>query len=161
MLPILIESIEVAGRIKGCTFSLMLFFTTPVKLITYSDACHSVLRNGLGVLLIDHQLGHRWFSSDVCPTWLIETWSCITGIPWPLHSDVISNTIRRQHINALELLAVLAAVFTFGPQYMRNRQVLFSVDNTACLAPCVHGYARPPHMAALSNVLHLALAHLK
>jgi hypothetical protein len=29
MLPILIESIEAAGRIKGCTFSLMLFFVTP------------------------------------------------------------------------------------------------------------------------------------
>jgi hypothetical protein len=29
MLPILIESIEVAGRIKGCTFSLMLFVATP------------------------------------------------------------------------------------------------------------------------------------
>jgi hypothetical protein len=29
MLPILIESIEAAGRIKGCTFSLMLFFATP------------------------------------------------------------------------------------------------------------------------------------
>jgi hypothetical protein len=28
LLPILIESIEVAGRIKGCTFSLMLFFVT-------------------------------------------------------------------------------------------------------------------------------------
>jgi hypothetical protein len=111
MSPILIESIEVTGRIKGCTFSLMLFFTTPVKLITYSDACHSALRNGLDVLLIDHQLGHRWFSSDVCPTWLIEVWSCITDIPWPLHSDVISNTIRRQYINAFELLAVLVAVF--------------------------------------------------
>jgi hypothetical protein len=131
------------------------------KLIIYSDACQSTRRNGLGVLLIDHQLGHRWFSSDVCPTWLIEAWSCITGIPWPLHSDVISNTMRRQHINALELLAVLAAVFTFGPQYMRNRQVVFFVDNTACLAACVHGYARSPHMAALSNALHLALAHLK
>ncbi len=32
MLPILIESKEVAGRIKGCTFSLMLFFATPSPL---------------------------------------------------------------------------------------------------------------------------------
>jgi hypothetical protein len=32
MPPILIESIEVAGRIKGCTFSLMLFFATPSPL---------------------------------------------------------------------------------------------------------------------------------
>jgi hypothetical protein len=32
MPPILIESIEVAGRIKGCTFSLMLFSATPSPL---------------------------------------------------------------------------------------------------------------------------------
>ena len=32
MLPILVESIEVAGRIKGCTFSLMLFSATPSPL---------------------------------------------------------------------------------------------------------------------------------
>ena len=44
---------------------------------------------------------------------------------------------------------------------MRNRQVLFFVDNTACLSACVHGYARSPHMAALANALHLALAQLK
>ncbi len=33
MLPILIESIEVAGRIKGCTFILMLFFDTPLTIV--------------------------------------------------------------------------------------------------------------------------------
>jgi hypothetical protein len=32
LLAILIESIEVAGRIKGCTFSLMLFVATPSPL---------------------------------------------------------------------------------------------------------------------------------
>jgi hypothetical protein len=106
MLPILIESIEGAGRIKGCTFSLMLFFTTPVKLVIYSDAWQIALRNELSVLLIDHQLGHRWVSSDVCPTWLIEAWSYITGIPWPLHSDESSNTTKR--VIKDKLMVVLA-----------------------------------------------------
>ncbi len=32
ILPILIESKEVAGRIKGYTFNLMLFFATPLPL---------------------------------------------------------------------------------------------------------------------------------
>ena len=52
-------------------------------------------------------------------------------------------------------------VFAFGPQYMRNRQVLFFVDNTSCLAACVHGYVRSPYLTALSNALHLPLALLK
>ena len=36
-----------------------------------------------------------------------------------------------------KLMTVLASVFTFGPQYMSNRQVLFFVDDTAGLATCV------------------------
>ena len=131
------------------------------KLIIYSDACQNDIRSGLGLMLIDHTINHRWFSRGLCPEWLIQTWSSITGIPWFLHSDVISDTQRRQHINDLELLAVLAVVFTWGPRYMRYRQVVFFVDNTACLVSCVHGYARSPHMTALSNALHLALAHLR
>ena len=39
-----------------------------------------------------------------------------------------------------------------------NREVL---DNTTCLSACVHGYAPSPHMAILSNTLHLALTHIK
>jgi len=131
------------------------------KLIIYSDACQIVLHCELGVLLIDHKFGQRWVASCSCPTWLKEVWDSIAGIPWWLHSDEASDTRRRQHINALELLAVVAAVFTYGPSYMRDRQVLFFVDNTACLSACVHGYARSPHMAALANALHLALAQLK
>jgi hypothetical protein len=98
-------------------------------------------------------------ASCSCPTWLKEVRDSIAVIPWWLHET--SDTRRRQHINTLELLAVVAAVFTYGPSYMRNRQVLFFVDNTAYLSACVHGYARSPHMAALANALHLALAQLK
>jgi hypothetical protein len=40
--PILIESIQVAGRIKGCTFSLILFFVTPLTFVL-AFALHSSL----------------------------------------------------------------------------------------------------------------------
>ncbi len=40
LLPILIESIKVAGRIKGCTFSLMLFVVTPLTIVL-AVALHS------------------------------------------------------------------------------------------------------------------------
>ena len=40
LLPILIESISVAGRIKGCTFSLMLFVATPLTIVL-AVALHS------------------------------------------------------------------------------------------------------------------------
>jgi hypothetical protein len=42
------------------------------------------------------------------------------SIPWILHTDEASDTRRLQHMNALEFLAVLAVVFTFGPTYMRS-----------------------------------------
>jgi hypothetical protein len=87
-------------------------------------------------------------------------WDSIADIPL-LHSDEASDTRHRQHINTLELLAVVAAVFTYGPSYMRNRQVLFFVDNTACPSTCVRGYARWPHMTAPVNALHLLLDQLK
>ena len=58
-------------------------------------------------------------------------------------------------------MAVLVTVFTFGPKYMHNRQVVFFVDNTTCLVACVHGYTRSPHLSALFNDLHLVLTHLK
>lgn len=103
----------------------------------------------------------RWVASGSCPTWLKEVWDSITDIPWLLHSDEVSDTRSRQHINALKLVVVVTTVFTYGPSYMRNRQVLFFVDNTVCLSVCVQGYARSPRMTVLVNALHLALAHLK
>ena len=65
------------------------------------------------------------------------------------------------HINSLELLAILAVVWTVGPQLLQGRDVLFFCDNTSAMSAAVHGYARSPHMGALSNALHLALASLR
>ena len=65
------------------------------------------------------------------------------------------------HINSLELLAILAAVWTVGPSLLKGREVLFFCDNTSAMSAAVNGYARSPNMAPISNTLHLALASLK
>jgi len=64
----------------------------------------------------------------------------------------------KTHINALELLAIVAAV---GKEFLQNREVVFFCDNTSAMSAAVHGYARSLDLAALSNTLHLALAALK
>jgi len=61
---------------------------------------------------------------------------------------------RKTHINALELLAIVAAV---GKEFLQNREVVFFCDNTSAMSAAVYG----SDLAALSNTLQLALAALK
>jgi len=57
---------------------------------------------------------------------------------------------RKTHINALELLAIVVA---FGKEFLQNREVVFFCDNTSAMSAAVHGYARSPDLATLSNTL--------
>ena len=59
------------------------------------------------------------------------------------------------------MIAIVAAVWTIGPDMLRDRDVVFFCDNTSAMRDSVHEYARSPHMAALSNALHLAIASLR
>jgi len=68
-------------------------------------------------------------------------------------------TRKKQKINQCELLAVIAAVMTFGDIF-RDRELLVWVDNVPALSAAVHGYSHAPEMASLSNALHLLLAGL-
>jgi hypothetical protein len=119
------------------------------------------MRSGLGFVVIDQEAGERFVSAAVCPPWLLAIWSSIDRAPWLLHDDLRSVEQQQQHINALELLALVAVVWTCGEQIFRDRQVLFFIDNTAALSAAVNGCAKSPHLAALSNTLHLSLAYLK
>ena len=60
----------------------------------------------------------------------------------------------------MELLAVLSVVLTFGTSHLSGREVIFFVDNTSALSSYVHGYSRNTDLAAMSNLLHLALAQI-
>ena len=68
-------------------------------------------------------------------------------------------TRKKQKINQCELLAVIAAVMTFGDIFS-DSELLVWVDNVAALSAAVHGYSQAPEMASLSNALHLLLAGL-
>ena len=85
-------------------------------------------------------------------------WNDATSNPWLLSRWNKEEIWRKTHINALELLAIVAAV---GKEFLQNREVVFFCDNTSAMSAAVHGYARSPDLAALSNTLYLALAALK
>ena len=49
--------------------------------------------------------------------------------------------LRRQYIGQLELLAAVAAYFTF-PDILADREVLHAIDNTSAIAALIKGYSR-------------------
>ena len=128
------------------------------KVVVYTDASFSASRNGLGVVLIDDACQRRFYASGTCPPWLIQSWGeRRVANPRPCPAD---KARRVSHIAALELLALLSAVLTFGAQFLRGREIVFFLDNTSAMSAAVHGYARSPDLADISNALHLALAGL-
>ena len=131
------------------------------KVIVYSDASFNMMRSGLGFVVIDQESNERFVCAAVCPPWLLAIWNGVDRAPWLLHDDLRVADKQEQHINALELLALVAVVWTCGEQILRDRQVLFFIDNTAALSAAVRGCAKSPHLSALSNTLHLSLACLK
>ena len=116
---------------------------TRKPVLVYTDAAYDPDRNGLGIVLFDLETNQRQMVSGEAPPELFAAWN--QQLTW---------------INQLELLAVLSAVLTFGASHLAGRQVIFFVDNTSALSSCVHGYSRNTDLAAMSNLLHLALAQL-
>jgi len=58
--------------------------------------------------------------------------------PW----DGTEEIQRKTHINSLELLAMVAAVWTVGKEFLQNREVVFFFDNISYMSAAVHGCAR-------------------
>ncbi len=130
-------------------------------MIVYSDASVCRMRSGLGFVVIDQESGKRFLCPAVRQPWFLASRSSIDRASLLLHEDLRSNDKQQQHINALELLALAAAVWTCGEQIFRDRQVSLFSDNTAALSMAVSGCAKSPHLAALSNTLHSSLACLQ
>ena len=117
------------------------------RLVVYSDAQYSQNgRKGLGVVVTDTASGESYVCGGEVPPELLR---------WMDHFG----TRKKQKINQCELLALLAAVMTFGDLF-RDRELLVWVDNVPTLSAAVNGYSHAPEMAALSNALHLMLAGL-
>ena len=130
------------------------------KVLVYTDASLSPTRNGIGIVIFDQETDEGFRCDSPCPEWLMSAWGDATTNPWLL-GEYDSEAKRIAHVNSLELLAIVAAVWTFGPAFFSGRQVIFFCDSTAAMSAAVHGYARAPHLAALSNTLHLAMARLQ
>jgi hypothetical protein len=130
------------------------------KVVIYTDASFSEDRNGLGFIVFDQETQQRFVCDARCPSDLMEVWGAKGSNPWLLR-ELAGDHSQETHINSLELLAILAVVWTVGPAMLEDREVLFFCDNTSAMSAAVHGYARSSHMGALSNALHLALASLR
>jgi hypothetical protein len=85
---------------------------TKRKVIVYSDAIFSLMRNDLDFVVIDQESGERFVSVAVCPPWLLAIWNSTDRAPWLIHDDLRNDEKQQQHINALELLALVAVVWT-------------------------------------------------
>ena len=145
--PALIGMRSFLETLLACLPPLRIYLGTPKRghIVVYSDAQYSPHgRKGLGVILADTATGERHICGGLVPPDILD-W--VIGHRGDLQTQ----------INQCELLAVVAAVLTFS-ELLKDRDVVFWVDNTTALAAAVHGYSAYPDLAALSNALHLLLA---
>jgi hypothetical protein len=116
------------------------------RLLVYSDSQYSQRgRKGLGVVVTD--------------TLTNTSYMCGGEVPDDTLAWMDSFGTRTKAKYQCELLAVIAAVLTFGDLF-RDRELLVWVDNVSALSAAVHGYSHAPEMASLSNALHLLRAGL-
>ena len=67
-------------------------------------------RSGLSFVVIDQESDQRFVGAAVCPPWLLAIWNGVDRAPWLLHDDLRDVEKQQQHINGLELLALVAVV---------------------------------------------------
>jgi len=113
------------------------------KVIIYTDASFSEHRNGMRFLLFDQETKCQFVSDASCPDWLMSVWNDATSSPWLLSGWDREEIRRKTHINALELLAIVAVVWTVGKEFLQNREVVFFCDNTSAMSAAVHPVPRP------------------
>ena len=110
----------------------------------YSDASYeSDGTHGLGLFLTDPVTGETLYAAGECPRWIFERFA----------PDKVT------YIAQLEAVAAVAAYFSFG-EHLRGRRVWHFIDNTVALSSLVHGYARRPDMADMSEIFQCAVAGL-
>ena len=114
------------------------------KVVIYTDISCSLRHYGLGIIIIID--GSRWYFNSFAPQWILDSFK--------------TRNTSLKTINQLELLAILCTVLTFG-DLLKDRRVWFWCDNCAALSGAIHGYARAPHLAQLSNEIHLTFANLR
>jgi len=96
-------------------------------------------------LVVDESLGQPVMQS-VTAQWLGK----------PMGEEKDPHQCTRTACNRL-----VAVVWTVGKRFLQGHQVFCFCDNTSAMSAVVHGYARSPDIADLSNTVHLALAALK
>jgi len=91
----------------------------------------------MGFLLFDEETQQRFVCDAPCPSWLMKVWDDPSCNPWLLSGWANPWKKRKTHINALELLAIVVAVWTVDKQFLQGRQVVFFAIT---LQPCPQQY---------------------
>jgi len=129
---------------------IYLGMVTRKKVLVYPDASFAnrndgkIRMKGLGIYVVDCENNREYRLSFDCPLWLLNS------------MDTNAKTL----IGPFELLAVLCAVLTF-PEFLKDRQCVFFIDNTQAFSACIHGCCHNTDMGRLYSLLHLSLAALR
>jgi len=74
------------------------------------------------MLLFDQETKTQFVSDAACPDWLMSVWNDATSNPWLLSRWNKEEIRRKTHINALELLAIVAAVWARRVSHLSHTQ---------------------------------------
>mmetsp|Transcript_66027 Transcript_66027/g.162542 ORF Transcript_66027/g.162542 Transcript_66027/m.162542 type:complete len:426 (+) Transcript_66027:1088-2365(+) len=134
----LLEAIFAAAVLSRCTFRLGVELID--RVVIYSDAQNTP--PGLGFVFSDRHV--KLYGSRPPPKGYLQSLGC-----------------NPREINCLELVAAVALLFSLPSHLIRNRRIIFCVDNSATLAALVTGSSSLPHMALLARAFQIKMAMLR
>ena len=80
------------------------------------------IETGWGFLLFDQETKSQFVCDAACPDWLMSVWNDATSNPWLLSRWNKEEIRRKTHINALEVLAIVAAVWARRVSHLSQTQ---------------------------------------
>ena len=88
-------------------------------------------------LLFDQETKSQFVCDAACPERLKSVWNDATSNPWLLSRWNKEEIWRKTHINALELLAIVAAVWTVGKSFSKTARLFsFVITPLLCQRQC-------------------------
>jgi len=103
---------------------------------------------GWGFLLFDQGTKSQFACNAACPDWLMLVWNDTTSNPWLLSRWNKEEIQRKTHINALELLAIVAVVWTVEKEFFPKPRGCF-LWQRQCTAQATSGLQTSPPSPAL------------
>jgi len=95
------------------------------------------IEKGWGFVLFNQETKSQFVCDAACPDWFMSVWNDTTSNPWLLSGWNKEEIQRKTHINALELLAIVAAVWTVGKSFSKTARLFsFVITPLPCQRQC-------------------------